>query len=397
MRDLPDIMRSDGVSLHKSGQDGYKALCPFHEERTPSLHVFWGNQGKWVFHCFGCGQSGDAADYLSISRSIPLKEALRIVKDDDYGKAKPVKKSMPKQTQRSEKIIDSLPPCAFRYNYFDADKVLKFVVQRYEKDGSKTFKQYTPRGEKWKIGLDATEERPIYNLEFMLDANPDKTVLVVEGEKCVHLVSDNFPKAVAVCWAGGANAVSKTDWRPIYGRKVMLCADPDIDGHLAMLEVAIALDGHCPSISLVLPPIAKSAKDIGDVAAESADILIKWLKDHKQLWNLSLRNKLDKFKEQAVIDRKKSAQKNMRKRRGENAVKENPHFEILGTQLGIVSVMTKTGNQLFSDAKIMSATGSFLMSLCDDWNWWKETFGNTPPEAICRYIIKYANEIGDDA
>ena len=62
---IDDLKRS--VSLtHLIGQsvklDSHgKALCPFHEEKTPSFHV---NERKGTFNCYGCGEHGDAMDWL---------------------------------------------------------------------------------------------------------------------------------------------------------------------------------------------------------------------------------------------------------------------------------------------------------------------------------------------
>ncbi len=61
------------VSLRKSGAT-YKGLCPFHSEKTPSLHV---NRDKGFFHCFGCGAGGDVFKFLELQEKMGFQDAVR--------------------------------------------------------------------------------------------------------------------------------------------------------------------------------------------------------------------------------------------------------------------------------------------------------------------------------
>ncbi|HZK61069.1 MAG TPA: DNA primase, partial [Anaerovoracaceae bacterium] len=53
----------------------YKALCPFHQEKTPSFSV---SESKGIFKCFGCGKNGDAIAFIEEHEKVEFKEALTI-------------------------------------------------------------------------------------------------------------------------------------------------------------------------------------------------------------------------------------------------------------------------------------------------------------------------------
>jgi DNA primase len=56
----------------------YKALCPFHSEKTPSFIV---NPERQIFHCFGCGEGGDAIGFLMKQEHLSFPEAIRSLAD----------------------------------------------------------------------------------------------------------------------------------------------------------------------------------------------------------------------------------------------------------------------------------------------------------------------------
>jgi len=72
--DIVEVI-SEYLPLKKAGKN-YKALCPFHEERTPSFIV---SPEKQLFHCFGCGVGGNVFTFLMKWEKISFPEAVRML------------------------------------------------------------------------------------------------------------------------------------------------------------------------------------------------------------------------------------------------------------------------------------------------------------------------------
>ncbi|MDP3685288.1 MAG: DNA primase [bacterium] len=72
-----DIVALVGESLPlKRAGSNFKARCPFHEEDTPSFMV---SPSRQMFHCFGCGESGDVFSWLMKREGMSFPEALRVL------------------------------------------------------------------------------------------------------------------------------------------------------------------------------------------------------------------------------------------------------------------------------------------------------------------------------
>ncbi|HUV37781.1 MAG TPA: CHC2 zinc finger domain-containing protein, partial [Patescibacteria group bacterium] len=75
IRDRTDIVQVIGsvLELKKSGRN-FKALCPFHGEKTPSFMV---SPEKQIYHCFGCGKGGNVFHFLMEYEGSSFVEAVR--------------------------------------------------------------------------------------------------------------------------------------------------------------------------------------------------------------------------------------------------------------------------------------------------------------------------------
>jgi len=136
---------SSYIPLKRSGRN-FKALCPFHSEKTPSFFV---SPQRQIFHCFGCGIGGGPIQFLMRIEKISFLEAVEIL-------AKKLGITLPKKTSPQ----DSLKTQAYSLNkeissYFHNNlfkpqfkRILNYLKQRGLKEETiKKYKiGYAPKG-----------------------------------------------------------------------------------------------------------------------------------------------------------------------------------------------------------------------------------------------------------
>jgi len=136
IRDRSSILEvvSDYVTLKKTGKN-YKGLCPFHAEKTPSFMV---NEEKQIFHCFGCGEGGDAFTFLMKVGHFSFPQAVEELAKR-YGVKLPSRELSPaqkKDTAQREVL--------FQINQIASDYFHDLLTQRRE--GEEGRKYITQRG-----------------------------------------------------------------------------------------------------------------------------------------------------------------------------------------------------------------------------------------------------------
>jgi DNA primase len=77
IREKIDIVSfiSEYLPLKKAGRN-FKAVCPFHNEKTPSFII---SPERQIWHCFGCGKGGDCFTFLMEYENMEFPEALRVL------------------------------------------------------------------------------------------------------------------------------------------------------------------------------------------------------------------------------------------------------------------------------------------------------------------------------
>lgn len=276
---ISDTASRYGLAVTRKGHE-FVALCPFHNENTPSFTL---NDEKRMFHCFGCGANGDVIDLVAHLRGLAFQEAAAELDSGavvDAGHAGTVahgtagRAADPASTVKIIPVpAGTLPPsfehprvpglfAVATWAYRDAAGDVLGYDCRFEVAGGKEIlpKVHTAKGWKWKS---FPKPRPLYGLE-RLAARPDVPVIVVEGCKSADAGELLFRNCVVVTWPGGSQVVKYADWSALAGRKVVVWPDRDEAGRAAAWDVTQALEGVAAAVKVCDPPAGQD--DGWDVA-----------------------------------------------------------------------------------------------------------------------------------
>lgn len=134
------------IRLEKAGAN-YRALCPFHNEKSPSFMV---SEEKQIWHCFGCQKGGDIFGFVMEIEGLEFRETLKLlaekagVKLENYN------------PQKTEKINRTLEILELATKFYEVqlwkgegkDKILDYLLERGLKEETiKEFRLgYAPKG-----------------------------------------------------------------------------------------------------------------------------------------------------------------------------------------------------------------------------------------------------------
>jgi DNA primase len=97
----------DHIRLRKSG-GGYKGLCPFHQEKTPSFTV---SPARGTFKCFGCGEGGDAISFVEKLEQVDFVGAIELLArrfgvELEYEEASPEQEQKRRRDERLRGLLE---------------------------------------------------------------------------------------------------------------------------------------------------------------------------------------------------------------------------------------------------------------------------------------------------
>ncbi len=265
-----------GCQPKRSGK-GWSARCPGHEDRSPSLSVSVGEDGRCLVHCHtGCPLDAitqalglSDRDLFADSPSSLRRSGSRSTKPA----AAPPPRTSPSWRRALAGTIRDYGEPSHLHEYHSADGKLVGIVARFPTSPGKTYRQASTldNGETWNATA-MPSPRPLYNLAAVLASD---CVIVVEGERCADsLASLSY---VVTTSASGSKAAEKTDWSPLAGRRVVVLPDHDEAGEAYADDVArLAVEAGAASVSVLRIadhwPECPEAGDVADWIESRGDV-----------------------------------------------------------------------------------------------------------------------------
>jgi len=98
------------IPLKRAGRN-FKAVCPFHAEKTPSFLI---SPQKQIFHCFGCGAGGGVLQFMMLYEKVTFPEAVQMLATR-LGLEVPAQKGAPDSGKQA--VYDVLAQAADFYHH----------------------------------------------------------------------------------------------------------------------------------------------------------------------------------------------------------------------------------------------------------------------------------------
>jgi putative DNA primase/helicase len=233
----------------------WSARCPAHEDRKPSLSVTLGEDGRILLCC----HANCTAEEVVTRLGLKMRDLFPPGDGRAAGK-------------------DKLGPIVATYDYTDEAGCLLFQVTRHSPKDFRQRRRARPSDPPGKVRDGWVWGRGgvppvLYRLPQLLNAPPDRTVFVAEGEKDVDnlvrigLVATTNPGGAAKQRQDGRPAEKK--WLPSFnpafrGRRVVILADNDDPGRAHAATVLASLRGVAAAVAVLELPGLPKKGDVSD-------------------------------------------------------------------------------------------------------------------------------------
>ena len=121
--DIVDIIEHF-LPVKKMGAN-YKCVCPFHDDRNPSMSI---SQSKQIFHCFACKAGGDAIKFVMDYEKLTYPEAIEKIAQISNFSLEYTNDKVP--TQKENKHILEKANAFYRSEFFKHEAAVRYIYSR---------------------------------------------------------------------------------------------------------------------------------------------------------------------------------------------------------------------------------------------------------------------------
>jgi putative DNA primase/helicase len=233
--------------VKQTGRNTWKAKCPAHDDKNPSLKVTRADDDAVLTHCYtGCS-------FDDVVNATPLSKS-------DFFPPKPGSYSNGRQNENLGPVRAKVPRKVIQYyEYVTEAGSPVYRVLRYEPKG---FSQERLSGGKWIAGLEGITRVP-YHADEIWNAKPDEWIFVCEGEKDADSVQDQG--LVGTTFMGGAGrSPQPEELQHFNGRRVAVLYDNDGPGRDRATALLGAFTGIAKDVRVVDLPSLPPKGDVTD-------------------------------------------------------------------------------------------------------------------------------------
>ena len=112
------------IPVKKMGSS-YKCVCPFHDDKNPSMSI---NQNKQMYHCFACKAGGDAVKFVMDYEKLTYPEAIEKIAQISNFSLEYTNDKVP--TQKENKHILEKVNAFYRSEFYKNEAAIRYIKSR---------------------------------------------------------------------------------------------------------------------------------------------------------------------------------------------------------------------------------------------------------------------------